>query len=64
MDYEGVMRETRCPNTGSLLFHPSPADLETIRIREDNELLKNKVDRLEKLVEQLLENQHDVQNSL
>jgi hypothetical protein len=50
------MKEHRCINSGALLFTPGPGDLETIRIREDNKALSEKVDRLEKMVINLLEN--------
>ena len=50
------MKESRCKNSGALLFTPGPVENETIRIREDNKKLNEKVAKLEKLVNQLLEN--------
>lgn len=58
MDYEErIMKESRCPNSGALLFHPGPQELEHLKTREENQLLKEKVDKLEKMVMDLLEKQ-------
>lgn len=51
------MKESRCPNSGALLFHPGPQELEHLKTREENQLLKEKVDKLEKMVMDLLEKQ-------
>jgi hypothetical protein len=55
MDYENIMNESRCSNSGALLFHPSASDKETLKIKADNKALTEKVERLEKLVLQMLE---------
>lgn len=47
------MKETRCKNSGALLFHPSPEDLETISIKQENTDLKKRMDILERLVHNL-----------
>ena len=54
------MNESRCPNSRALIFQPGPQEREHMKTREENKALKEKVDRLEKIVEQLLEAKNEV----
>jgi hypothetical protein len=49
------MKESRCRNSGALLFHPTPEDLETISIKEENKALKERLEKLEILVKGLID---------
>ena len=48
------MKETRCPNSGALLFTPEASELETIALKEDNKQLKERLDRMEILLQSLI----------
>ena len=52
------MIETRCKNSGALLFRPSGSEQETINIKKENKKLKDRLDKLEKLVLAMKDNNH------
>ena len=52
------MKETRCSNSGALLFHPGLSELETLAIKKENKKLKNQLDKLEILVNKLIEDKN------
>lgn len=50
------MKEKRCINSGALLFFPSPEDQEKIEIKKENKELKERLEKLEYIVDDLLSN--------
>jgi hypothetical protein len=48
------MIESRCRKTGAIFFSPSADDLETINIKKENKMLKERMEALEILVSELM----------
>ena len=52
------MKETRCKNSGALLFHTEPQDLETIKLKEENKNLKTRLDKIELMLNDIIKDKH------